>query len=85
NRPMSPIGTGIKLAEPPAIEGRWAFRTAQDFSAPPLPDFSQIRTYPSGNSSGTTIPLDLTTLAGITAGRMPPPPPAEAIGRYLFS
>ncbi|KAI7828583.1 hypothetical protein BC939DRAFT_490830 [Gamsiella multidivaricata] len=74
-RPLSPLSPGLKPIEPPAIEGRWAFRSVGDFPTPPLGLSNAPRSYPSGNSTGTSIPLDLTSFAGLSAGRMPPPPP----------
>ncbi|KAI8604181.1 hypothetical protein EDD21DRAFT_366924 [Dissophora ornata] len=76
NRPMSPISTlGFRPAELPAIEGRWAFRSTGDLPMPPLSLYPGPKSYPSGNSSGTSIPLDLTSLAGLPVVRAPPPPP----------
>jgi hypothetical protein len=41
------------IAEPPATEGRWTFRTAPDFPAP-RPNHNQgSKVYPSGNSTGS--------------------------------
>ncbi|KAF9960794.1 hypothetical protein BGZ72_005959 [Mortierella alpina] len=77
---MSPIAPSMKV-EPPATEGRWTFRSAIDFPAPPRFD-NQTKIYSSGSTSGSSIPLDLSSLAGLSAGRAPPPPPIGGGGRY---
>ncbi|KAG0317593.1 hypothetical protein BGZ97_005156 [Linnemannia gamsii] len=80
--PQRPLTTAVKAPEPPATEGRWTFRTAPDFPAP-RPNHNQgSKVYPSGNSTGSSIPLDLSALAGVAAGRVPPPPPLGGGGRY---
>ncbi|KAG0373131.1 hypothetical protein BGX24_012108, partial [Mortierella sp. AD032] len=77
--PQRPVTATINKPEPPATEGRWTFRTAPDFPAP-RPNHSQgTKVYPSGNSTGSSIPLDLSALA---PGRVPPPPPIGGGGRY---
>ncbi|CAG8578369.1 3394_t:CDS:2 [Acaulospora morrowiae] len=47
--------------EPPRIEGRWEFHPSSQF--PPPGDFKPSKKiYPSGASSGSSIPLDLSAL-----------------------
>ncbi|KAK3842310.1 MAG: hypothetical protein J3R72DRAFT_141389 [Linnemannia gamsii] len=75
--PQRPVTTTIKAPVPPATEGRWTFRAAFDFPSPMSYQNHGLKIYPSGNSSGSAIPLDLTALAGVSAGRVPPPPPVN--------
>ncbi|KAG0054064.1 hypothetical protein BGZ89_002745, partial [Linnemannia elongata] len=73
--PQRPVTAAIKAQEPPATEGRWTFRVSSDFPAPMSFQNHGPKIYPSGNSSGSAISLDLTALTGVAAGRIPPPPP----------
>ncbi|CAG8835845.1 28533_t:CDS:2, partial [Racocetra persica] len=63
---------GIKSQEPPTTEGRWTFHSSADFPKPPS-FVPIIKVYPSGASTGSSFPLDLSALTLPT--RAPPPPP----------
>ncbi|KAF9929395.1 hypothetical protein FBU30_001599 [Linnemannia zychae] len=73
--PQRSVIAAIKAPEPSPTEGRWTFKTAPDFPSPLLYQDPGPKVYPSGNTSGSTIPLDLTALVGVSASRVPPPPP----------
>ncbi|GBC04708.1 hypothetical protein RclHR1_05810020 [Rhizophagus clarus] len=75
--PSRSISTSFTPKEPPTTEGRWAFHPSSDFP-PPRPFTKSTREYPSGASSGSSIPLDLSSL---TPQRAPPPPPLGALGK----
>ncbi|KAF9583620.1 hypothetical protein BGW38_009021 [Lunasporangiospora selenospora] len=71
-RPLSPMNL-TRQSDPPATEGRWTFKSTVDLPIPrPYQDLG-IRTYPSGNTTGSSILFDHTAI--VTVGRMAPPPP----------
>jgi WAS/WASL-interacting protein len=81
NPSRSVKSTSFTPKEPPTMEGRWTFHPSTDFPAP-QPFTKSAREYPSGAFSGSSIPLDLSslTLQG-TPQRAPPPPPGRINGR----
>ncbi|CAG8518530.1 9797_t:CDS:2 [Paraglomus brasilianum] len=65
----------VTSQERSTTEGRWTFHPSSDFP-PPSSFNSSVKTYPSGSSTGTTVPLDLSSLSlQGTPQRAPPPPP----------
>ncbi|RIA84940.1 hypothetical protein C1645_831558 [Glomus cerebriforme] len=74
--PSRSISTSFTPKEPSTTEGRWTFRPSSDFPTP-RPFTKLTREYPSGASSGSSIPLDLSSL---TPQRAPPLPPIGASG-----
>ncbi|CAG8468130.1 1459_t:CDS:2 [Paraglomus occultum] len=74
-RVVSTRSVAITSQEPSTTEGRWTFHPSSDFP-PPSSFNSSVKTYPSGSSTGTTVPLDLSSLSlQGTPQRAPPPPP----------
>ncbi|KAF8982168.1 hypothetical protein BGZ46_001704 [Entomortierella lignicola] len=64
----SPTTPVLKQAEPPITEGKWTFRGASDLPAPRGNHNSGHKVYPSGSSTGTSLPLDLSSLGSRTGG-----------------
>ncbi|KAG9292911.1 hypothetical protein G9A89_016273 [Geosiphon pyriformis] len=67
--------TAFIQTEPQTTEGRWTFHPSSDFPIPP-PFRNSEKIYPSGSSTGSSIPLDLSSLSlRGNPQRAPPPPP----------
>ncbi|CAG8541907.1 2212_t:CDS:2 [Ambispora leptoticha] len=66
--------------EPPTTEGRWTFHPSSDFPAPRT-FINSEKLYPSGASSGSSIPLDLSSLSIAANPQRAPPPPPPGVGR----
>ncbi|CAG8475146.1 6504_t:CDS:2 [Ambispora gerdemannii] len=84
NIPRNPLGQLIQSVafapqEPPTTEGRWSFHPSSDFPAP-RPFINSEKLYPSGASSGSSIPLELSSLS-IQANPQRAPPPPPGVGR----
>ncbi|CAG8777755.1 890_t:CDS:2 [Gigaspora margarita] len=78
--PPQPPGTKSTVfaaQEPPTTEGRWTFHSSAEFPSPrSFVPFTKV--YPSGASTGSSRPLDLSTL---TLPQRAPPPPPNSGGR----
>ncbi|KAK3822671.1 MAG: hypothetical protein J3Q66DRAFT_329892 [Benniella sp.] len=59
----SHISAGFRPIEPPTAEGRWFFKSAVDLPTPPLSLHQGPKSYPSGNTVGTSMWASISRLS----------------------